>query len=75
MIADNNLQAPPAAAKKAQGAGYTRTEDYLVCKAFNAASEDLPEGKRLLKEDAQEVQGASYSAGLSGPAELFFCNS
>ncbi len=39
-MADDNLQAPPAAAKKAQGAGYTHTEDYLVCKAFIAASED-----------------------------------
>ena len=79
-MADDNLQAPAVAAKKARGAGYTRTEDYLVCKAFIAASEDpfcwhLPEGKRLLKEDAREVQGASYLAGLFGPAEVFFCNS
>jgi hypothetical protein len=40
IMADDNLQAPPAAAKSARGAGYTRTEDYLVCKAFIAASED-----------------------------------
>ncbi len=39
-MADDNLQAPAVAAKKARGAGYTRTEDYLVCKAFIAASED-----------------------------------
>jgi hypothetical protein len=39
-MADDNLQAPAVAAKKARGAGYTHTEDYLVCKAFIAASED-----------------------------------
>jgi hypothetical protein len=39
-MADNNLQAPAVAAKKPQGAGYTRTEDYFVCKAFIASSDD-----------------------------------
>ena len=36
----DNLQASQGVAKIHRGAGYTRTEDYLVCKAFLAASED-----------------------------------
>jgi hypothetical protein len=39
-MADDNLQAPAVAAKKAQGVGYTCMEDYLVRKAFIATSAD-----------------------------------
>jgi hypothetical protein len=59
MMADNNLQASAVAAKKAWGAGYTRMEDYFVCKAFIAASEDPFVGKQMPEKFV--------------PSEVFFC--
>jgi hypothetical protein len=39
-VANDNLQVPTIATKKAWGAGYVRMGDYLVCNAFDAASEE-----------------------------------
>ena len=78
-MADDNLQAPAVAAKKARGAGYTRTEDYLVCKAFNSPSEDPFMGhsrrEMTFKRRCVRSTRSFFTAGSFGPAEVFFCNS
>ena len=64
-MADDNLQAPAVAAKKARGAGYTRTEDYLVCKAFIAASEDPFVGTSQKGKDFRKKMHEKYKEPLT----------
>ena len=64
-MADDNLQAPAVAAKKARGAGYTGMEDYLVCKAFIAASEDPFVGTSQKEKDFWKKMHEKYKELLS----------
>ena len=69
-MADDNLQAPAVAAKKARGAGYTRTEDYLVCKAFIAASEDPFVGTSQKGKDFRKKMHEKYKELLTQQVRL-----
>jgi hypothetical protein len=56
----DNLQGSQVVAKICCGAGYTCTEDYLVCKAFIAASEDPFVGTAQKGKDFQKKMYEKY---------------
>jgi len=67
----DNLQGSQGAAKiRCCGAGYTRTEDYLVCKAFIAVSEDPFVGTAQKGKDFRKKMHEKYRELLSQQLHL-----
>jgi hypothetical protein len=66
----DNLQGSQSVAKIHHGAGYTRTEDYLVCKAFIAASKDPFVGTAQKGKDFRKKIHEKYRELLSQQSHL-----
>jgi hypothetical protein len=66
----DNLQGSQVVAKICCGAGYTCTEDYLVCKAFIAASEDPFVGTAQKGKDFWKKMHEKYRELLSQQLHL-----
>jgi hypothetical protein len=66
----DNLQGSQGVVKSHHGAGYTRTEDYLVCKAFIAASKDPFAGTAQKGKDFRKKLHEKYRELLSQQLHL-----